>query len=641
MTNNQDDAGEDALAGIDLRTWRVPPPSPIDRASLVARAASPPETRARRGRTVGLLAAVVLSAAAVTMLVLAGRTPSEPTASVQPTSSGTTTEAEHRGPPQQLERAAGGATKDACVRPDLLPSALPLMPCPERAAPAACTAGCGPNDQHVNLFYRGEPKALASAWRAALAADGWKASVRESSLDPDRAGEPRRKISIVEATKGGARVLTAVMTAPPPAAKGETLLALTFTPSTNRPTSGACTRPKLLPAALPLMDCPLRAAPGECTGPCNDAQRVILSYRGDPEVLASAWRETLDADGWKTKVRTSAARSVVIDASKSGARVQTVVAKASPAGDTTTLEIMFTPRPVVPGSWSSPVAGVAGRLWLEVDHGVGGCRFAARVELRSERTDAVRILDQAHATATLVTSTGEPVSTYEMMVASGPQPVPRWVALPAKGTLPVRIDWQTIGLPPKGAGTILLAVGATWTLAPGDYSLTTTVSFNPKRVSTGAGLPVSPPEGATAALSTWTQTLTLPPVRVTVTPDTVRQCEPSTPSQAARPAIAGSGAVCHPIVSRCGCAHQCATGLAQTSNGPWSVWHDSLDSASVQASLERWCFDDAGNGSPASVAPSRAKRCLDVFVEKQECSGGCGPTTAYLSCHAEGDRCTK
>ena len=41
---------EDLLAGIELDTWQVPPPVPVDRTSLLGRALSPATAPARRPR---------------------------------------------------------------------------------------------------------------------------------------------------------------------------------------------------------------------------------------------------------------------------------------------------------------------------------------------------------------------------------------------------------------------------------------------------------------------------------------------------------------------------------------------------------------------------------------------------------------
>jgi len=60
---------DDSLAGIDLHVWRVPPPFPVDGATLVGRALSPAAVPARRRRTAWMMAAFVLLNAAIATLI--------------------------------------------------------------------------------------------------------------------------------------------------------------------------------------------------------------------------------------------------------------------------------------------------------------------------------------------------------------------------------------------------------------------------------------------------------------------------------------------------------------------------------------------------------------------------------------------
>jgi hypothetical protein len=64
-----DDAGEDLLARIDLRAWRVPPAT-VDRAALLGRALSPIGAPRKRPRIGWILAAVVLVNAAIATLIV-------------------------------------------------------------------------------------------------------------------------------------------------------------------------------------------------------------------------------------------------------------------------------------------------------------------------------------------------------------------------------------------------------------------------------------------------------------------------------------------------------------------------------------------------------------------------------------------
>jgi hypothetical protein len=92
--------------------------------------------------------------------------------------------------------------------------------------------------------------------------------------------------------------------------------------------------------------------------------------------------------------------------------------------------------------------------------------------------------------------------------------------------------------------------------------------------------------------------------------------------------------VCHPIVSGCGCAYQCARGMRVDDTGRWQVTHDFQDSRLDDAVVERWCFDASGHGSRAGGAQVEATQCLDVFYDLTPCGGKCLPTVQYLRCHA-------
>ena len=98
--DNDTDAGDNLLAGIDLHTWRVPPPAAVHRPSLLVRALSP-ATPAKRPRIKWLLAGLVLfnaALAALLVILLSRPAPSQQTVVYQ---------------------AAGGGSVDAQVR-DLL-----------------------------------------------------------------------------------------------------------------------------------------------------------------------------------------------------------------------------------------------------------------------------------------------------------------------------------------------------------------------------------------------------------------------------------------------------------------------------------------------------------------------------------------
>jgi hypothetical protein len=64
------DDDDDLLAGIDLHAWQVPPPAPVDRASLLGRALSPATAPPRRPRLRWVVAGIVLANAAVAALIV-------------------------------------------------------------------------------------------------------------------------------------------------------------------------------------------------------------------------------------------------------------------------------------------------------------------------------------------------------------------------------------------------------------------------------------------------------------------------------------------------------------------------------------------------------------------------------------------
>lgn len=95
---------------------------------------------------------------------------------------------------------------------------------------------------------------------------------------------------------------------------------------------------------------------------------------------------------------------------------------------------------------------------------------------------------------------------------------------------------------------------------------------------------------------------------------------------------------CLPVVNGCGCAYVCGHAISENADGSFEVVHDFQDSATTNVVIARWCFDDAGRGSPESTAPSEA-HCKDVFDERSSCGGECIPTTEFLSCHIEEGNC--
>ena len=113
-----------------------------------------------------------------------------------------------------------------------------------------------------------------------------------------------------------------------------------------------CKRPQLLPAAVPLMDCPARAVGGECSTHCpENGQYVDLYYRGDAKTLAGRWRKTLESEGWDTRASDLSLdpdrpgeprrRAFGVVATKGHERVSSVVI-AAPKGETL-VSLTYTP----------------------------------------------------------------------------------------------------------------------------------------------------------------------------------------------------------------------------------------------------------------------------------------------------------
>jgi hypothetical protein len=109
MITNKDDAGDDMLAEIDLHVWRVPPPAPVHRPSLLVRALSPAATPTQRPRLAWLVAgSVALNAAiAILIVILLGR-PSESQHPVVVQPAGGGTDAQVSDVLQRLEREQRG-----------------------------------------------------------------------------------------------------------------------------------------------------------------------------------------------------------------------------------------------------------------------------------------------------------------------------------------------------------------------------------------------------------------------------------------------------------------------------------------------------------------------------------------------------
>jgi hypothetical protein len=110
-------------------------------------------------------------------------------------------------------------------------------------------------------------------------------------------------------------------------------------------------------------------------------------------------------------------------------------------------------------------------------------------------------------------------------------------------------------------------------------------------------------------------------------------CGKSAPTHAvADPARDAASETLLPLVSGCGCAYQCGRSIRQRPDGVWDVTHDHLDSTTVSAVIERWCFDEKGRAYPEAGAPKDATFCRRVFYDRTPCGGECIPTTSFVRC---------
>lgn len=83
--DDNQDAGERLLDGIDLHAWRVPPPSAVHRPSLLVRALTPATAPAKRPRLAWIVAAILITNALVAALIVIviGRQTTERTVVIQ------------------------------------------------------------------------------------------------------------------------------------------------------------------------------------------------------------------------------------------------------------------------------------------------------------------------------------------------------------------------------------------------------------------------------------------------------------------------------------------------------------------------------------------------------------------------------
>jgi len=153
-------------------------------------------------------------------------------------------------------------------------------------------------------------------------------------------------------------------------------------------------------------------------------------------------------------------------------------------------------------AWSGPANGLSGRLRVEFEDLEPGLRHAVHLELRSHLQDPVAVPVPPRIHARLFDPAGRPLGAAGI-ARSGPVPEPRWAVIPRDAYVGFRIDLQSVGVPARGQGVALLAVGGeSWELGAGRYVLKVAVA--------------SENQGETPP-GRWVGELELPPVEVVVT----------------------------------------------------------------------------------------------------------------------------
>jgi hypothetical protein len=151
--------------------------------------------------------------------------------------------------------------------------------------------------------------------------------------------------------------------------------------------------------------------------------------------------------------------------------------------------------------WSDLERGLCGRLQVEIEDLDLASRYAVYLELRNDSPEPIAVTDRPRVGVRLSGREGKAVSPAHLPM-SGPVPNAQAAVIPRGAALRVRIDMQTVGVPPKETGMVLLALGGqSWTLSAGEYVLTVNVTFD--------GVPGAP-------RNRWSGQLKVPPVALMV-----------------------------------------------------------------------------------------------------------------------------
>ena len=152
--------------------------------------------------------------------------------------------------------------------------------------------------------------------------------------------------------------------------------------------------------------------------------------------------------------------------------------------------------------WSESTNRLSARLRIEFEDLNPGLRHAVYLELRNQSLNPIAVTNQPQTHAELYDSSEKPVSTSGFPM-SGPVPNPQWAVVPRDAYIGFRVDMQTVGVPTREHGRLLLSVGGkNWVLSAGEYLLRATITFKDEKDG--------PP-------NRWVGEIRLPPVEVVVT----------------------------------------------------------------------------------------------------------------------------
>jgi hypothetical protein len=153
-------------------------------------------------------------------------------------------------------------------------------------------------------------------------------------------------------------------------------------------------------------------------------------------------------------------------------------------------------------NWSEKINELSGRIYAAPENLKSGLRYALYLELKNHSLNPVAVTNQPEIEANLFTSSGKLVETTSLPI-SGPIPAPQTAVIPGMAYIGFRIDMQTVGIPAKEQGNVLVAVGnKIWKIGLGKYVLQSKLTFK---------------KADNAFEYSWVGELTLRPVEIDVT----------------------------------------------------------------------------------------------------------------------------